>query len=200
MRILMSSAAVVALAGCGGGSVPPLTPTQQFVSYYDSDIALRETVLRPDTRTRDDAVPSSGRARFDGVATVTLDTRDHVMLLGDARVEVDFARRAVTGGLTDFVGRRDGYMGAQPWTGFVTMEGDIDTARAQQLRAGLYGALFNADDALRINTMIDGDFYDAAGRRASGLSMTARGYVRWNNSTIASSRADGVIVSIVAER
>ena len=171
MRFSLTVCALMSLAACGS-SGSGLSPELERVN---NAVALA-TEIDGFARTRFDAVPTSGTARFVGFADITIDpdpTRqdDNIGAIGDARIVADFAASTVTGSVTN-MSAVIGVAGIPTAADFVPVAGQINlgngdtqigsagaaTLSPNEFITGYEGTMMLQDETYRIIGDLDGYF------------------------------------------
>lgn len=152
----------VILSGCGGGGGgdSPGSGIDPRLARLDIYAAQRIRVLgdpgagvmgmAPTTA----ALPVDGSARFTGFATLRVEGAQELVLIGDARLDVDFATARASGRMDRFFGTVPG-RGVQDFGGEITIS-DGPVARDLQLRYA--GALSGASQVLAVSGTMTGVF------------------------------------------
>ncbi|MBR2574362.1 MAG: hypothetical protein IKE14_08540 [Loktanella sp.] len=151
----------VILSGCGGGGGDsPGSGIDPRLARLDIYAAQRIRVLgdpgagvmgvAPTTG----ALPVDGSARFTGFATLRVEGAQELVLIGDARLDVDFGTARASGRMHRFFGTVPG-RGVQDFGGEITIS-DGPVARDLQLRYA--GALSGAGQLLAVSGTMTGVF------------------------------------------
>jgi hypothetical protein len=152
------------LSGCGGGGGgggdSPGSGIDPRLARLDIYAAQRVRVLgdpgagvmgmAPTTA----ALPVDGRAQFTGFATLRVEGAQELVLIGDARLDVDFGTARASGRMDRFFGTVPG-RGVQDFGGDITIN-DGPVARDPQLSYA--GALSGAGQVLAVSGTMTGVF------------------------------------------
>jgi hypothetical protein len=154
----------VILSGCGGGGGgdgdSPGSGIDPRLARLDIYAAQRVRVLgdpgagvmgvAPTTG----ALPVDGSAQFSGFATLRVEGAQDLVLIGDARLDLDFSTSRASG-------RMDGFFGTVPGRGVQDFGGDItisDAPVARDLQLSYAGALSGAGQVLAVSGTMAGVF------------------------------------------
>ena len=153
-KIPLSLSFVAFLSACGGSSSPdPLS----FDDFVDEGVAIANLIEGSDIQeTAPGALPTTGSARYVGVAGTTLSDSSEVA--GRFTLDADFADNSVSGALSDIVDQD-----SNPLEGSLTFaDGDIDRTSNPGFavyEADMAGSLTNiADEEFIVDAELIGTF------------------------------------------
>ncbi len=150
---------VLSACGGGGGDSPGsgIDPRLARLDIYDAqrirvlgDPGAGVMGIAPTTSD----LPVDGSAQLTGFATLRVEGAQPLVLFGDARLDVDFGARAVSGAMTGFFGTVPG-AGVQDFAGEVTV---TDGTVARDLRLTYGGALSGGGQQLALSGSMTGAF------------------------------------------
>lgn len=157
LKLYASTAAIVLVAGCGGGGATG--PSFEELSDEFVDLELRSRELLDERFVASD-LPTTGGANYNGVIGVLANGPDEFALLGDLQMTASFADDTISGGADNF-SDSDGetYSGRIPITnGFIYRD---DLTEFSTFEADFDGELVYdpTGEVLAVNTFMQGDFY-----------------------------------------
>lgn len=156
LKLYATTAAIVLLAGCGGGATGP-----SFEELSDEflDLAERSPVIGGERFVASD-LPETGGANYNGVIGVFSNGPDDFTLLGDLQMTASFADDTISGGADNFSDSDgDTYSGRIPITnGFIYRD---DNPELATFEADFDGELVYdpTGEVLAVETFMEGDFY-----------------------------------------
>lgn len=151
----------------------PVAVENAYMQDLRNNEMLHDLYGTSGTITDYNAIPTSGTALYQGVATIRVPTSDSLSLVGDATVLANFNRDQITGQLGNFVGATNGG-NYRNWDGELTMDSvvndGINVSRDKPVQSSLFGQLTAGQNVLDVNGRAAGFFHDNQ-QNAQGLAM-----------------------------